>query len=254
MKLRFLYRAFKARYRDQTAEFTCIRQTVRPSDTLCDIGANKGSYVYWLSRWATKGHVVAFEPQTRLASYLKQACDELGLRNVTVEAKAVSACAGTLTLHVPGTGDSPGASLNRTISLREPCHSYPVPVVSLDEYFDWSLQIGLLKIDVEGAELAVFKGAERILKQQSPLLIFECENRHLESGSVTDVFHYLQSLGYDGQFVHRTKLLPLSGFDAAVHQKQAGPRFWDSKDYCNNFVFTKPAKSRFEEVATTPHL
>jgi hypothetical protein len=126
--------------------------------------------------------------------------------------------------------------------------------VSLDEYFDRSLQIGLLKIDVEGAELAVFKGAERILKQQSPLLIFECENRHLESGSVTDVFHYLQSLGYDGHFVHRTKLLPLSGFDAAVHQKQAGPRFWDSKDYCNNFVFTKPAKSRFEEVATTPHL
>jgi hypothetical protein len=57
---------------------------------------------------------------------------------------------------------------------------------------------------------------------------------------VGDVFSYLNSLGYQGSFVCRNRLRPLSEFDAAVHQRQDGERFWKSKDYCNNFVFRKP--------------
>jgi FkbM family methyltransferase len=54
-----------------------------------------------------------------------------------------------------------------------------VPVVALDDYFEARDKVTLLKIDVEGAELGVLKGAERILRQHGPLLVFECENRHL---------------------------------------------------------------------------
>jgi hypothetical protein len=35
--------------------------------------------------------------------------------------------------------------------------------------------------------------------------------------------------------------LPISQFDAAVHQRQDGEWFWKSKDYCNNFIFRKTA-------------
>jgi hypothetical protein len=34
--------------------------------------------------------------------------------------------------------------------------------------------------------------------------------------------------------------LPISEFDAAVHQRQDGEWFWKAEDYCNNFVFRKP--------------
>jgi hypothetical protein len=34
--------------------------------------------------------------------------------------------------------------------------------------------------------------------------------------------------------------LPISRFDAAVHQRQDGEWFWKGRDYCNNFVFRKP--------------
>jgi hypothetical protein len=114
-----------------------------------------------------------------------------------------------------------------------------VPVVALDDYFDENDKVTLLKIDVEGAELEVFKGAERILRQHAPLLMFESENRHLAPGKVQDVFSYLEGLGYEGSFVCRDEILPISRFDAAVHQRQHGEWFWKSRDYCNNFIFAK---------------
>ncbi|MCU1340370.1 MAG: FkbM family methyltransferase, partial [Bryobacterales bacterium] len=114
-----------------------------------------------------------------------------------------------------------------------------VPTIGLDDYFDVSDKVTLLKIDVEGAEFGVFKGAARTLRQHAPLLVFECENRHLAPGNVQDVFSYLESLGYEGSFVCDNKVLPISRFDAAVHQRQDREWFWKSKDYCNNFIFRK---------------
>ncbi|MDC0157552.1 FkbM family methyltransferase [Verrucomicrobia bacterium] len=239
MKARFLWRALKARYRDESAELAILKRTLKRDHTVCDIGANKGSYLYWLSRWVPNGEVVAFEPQESLAVYLRKICGGLNMSNVEIEAKAVGANSGTKTLYVPGAGDSPGASLSDRVSSREKCREFSVPVVSLDEYFHSSVKIGALKIDVEGAEKTVFEGAARILSSQSPILIFECEERHLGAGSVWDVFEYLLGLGYSGFFVCRKTLCPLEDFELPIHQNQTGERFWDDKDYCANFVFFK---------------
>ncbi|OPL13930.1 MAG: methyltransferase [delta proteobacterium MLS_D] len=241
MEARFLWRAFRARYRDEKAELSAIRDYVRPGDTVCDIGANKGAFVWWMSRWVgDRGRVAAFEPQEELADYLRRVCRKLSLSNITVEAKAVDAVSGTRTLYVPGSsGNSPGASLNARLSERENCRATTVPVVALDDYFDPGCRVTVLKIDVEGAEPRVFEGARRILKERSPLLVFECENRHLESGDVFDVFRILLDLGYEGDFVCGRRLRPLAEFDPSVHQREIGERFWDRKDYCNNFIFRK---------------
>jgi len=59
-------------------------------------------------------------------------------------------------------------------------------------------------------------------------------------GNVQDVFSYLEGLGYEGSFVWRNQVFPVSTFDAALHQRQHGEWFWKSKDYCNNFIFRKP--------------
>ncbi len=239
MKARFLWRAFKARYRDQAAEMSTLQESLGPGDIVCDIGANKGSYLFWLSRWVPAGQVFAFEPQKELADYLRRACLALKLNNVTVDARAVSNVSGKVNLFIPGGSDSPGASLSQRASQAELCRSVEVETVALDEYFAPGQKIGALKIDVEGAESLVFQGAQRILREQAPLLVFECENRHLEKGSVRDVFQYLAQYGYSGSFIQGNRLRPLSEFDPAVHQKQTGERFWDARDYCNNFVFKR---------------
>jgi FkbM family methyltransferase len=237
--IRFRLRALKARFRDQRAEFDVIRRHIRPGDVVCDIGANKGSFIFWLSNWAGQGgRVVAFEPQPELARRLADVCRATGLDNVTVEASAVYSHSGHQDLFLPA-GHQPGASLNRVAVEAESFTTVSVPLVTLDEYFDSSVPIALLKIDVEGAELGVFRGAERILRQHAPLLVFECENRHLSPGQVGDVFSYLEGLGYEGSFIRGNLVLPLAQFDASIHQRQDGEWFWKRKDYCNNFVFRK---------------
>jgi FkbM family methyltransferase len=237
--IRFRVRALKALLRDQRAEFFAIWRHLRPGDIVCDIGANKGSFIYWLSWWVHDGRVVAFEPQPELARYLVHICRVIGLGNVTVEAKAAFSHSGDMDLFLP-LGHQPGASLLRGEMEAENFTTLSVPVVALDDYFDENEKVTLLKIDVEGAELGLLRGAERILRRQAPLLVFECENRHRAPGSVGDVFSYHIDLGYDGSFVCRNQLLPISQFDAAVHQRQDSQWFWKSKDYCNNFIFCKP--------------
>ena len=246
--IRFRVRALKARFRDQGIEFGVIRRHLRPTDIACDIGANKGSFIYWLSSWCRSGRVIAFEPQPELARRLETVCRVLKLDNVRVEAKAAYSRSGTQDLFVPR-GHQPGASLNRKATEGESFEILSVPVVSLDEYFGAHDKIGLLKIDAEGAEFEILKGAERILRQYAPLLVFECENRHFTRGDVSDVFAYLEGLGYQGHFVCRNELLPISSFDAAVHQRQSGEWFFKSKDYCNNFIFRKPAADAIESDA-----
>ncbi len=236
--LRFRLRALKARFRDQRAEFDLIRRHLRPGDIACDIGANKGSFIPWLSRWVGHGRVVAFEPQPEFARRLADVCRATGLDNVRVEAKAVYSHSGAHDLFVPA-GHSPGASLTHKAAEAESFTTLSVPLVSLDDYFEANDKVALLKIDVEGAELGVFQGAARILRQHAPLLVFECENRHLAPGHVGDVFSYLEGLGYQGSFILRDRILPIAQFDDQVHQRQDGEWFWKRRDYCNNFVFRK---------------
>ena len=234
----FLVRGLKARFLAQRIEFNVIRRHLRPTDTVCDIGANKGSFVFWLSRWCRRGKVVAFEPQPQFAELLGRLTRALELDNVTVEQKAVFSKAGQADLFVPK-GHSPGASLVSKTAGASNFETISVPMVRLDDHFARGERITFIKVDVEGAEFEVFKGAERILREQSPLIIFECENRHLNGARVEDVFAYLSGLGYTGHFIAGRRLLPVAKFDAAIHQKQDGDWFWKAKGYCNNFVFSK---------------
>ena len=246
----FLVRGLKARFLAQRIEFRLIRQHVGPADTVCDVGANKGSFVFWLSRWCRNGKVVAFEPQPQFAELLGRLRRALKLDNVTIERSAVFSSPGQADLFVPK-GHSPGASLvSKTVGASE-FETISVPMVRLDDYFGRGERISFIKVDVEGAEFEVFKGAERILREQSPLIIFECENRHLNGARVEDVFAYLNGLGYAGHFIAGKRLLPVAQFNAAVHQKQDGDWFWKAEGYCNNFVFSKTPLPGAQQQSTS---
>lgn len=73
---RFAFRALRARIYDQRVALSIIQKHVRSGDIVCDIGAYKGSFTFWLARWCEKGAVVAFEPQPRLpVHWLQHAAD-----------------------------------------------------------------------------------------------------------------------------------------------------------------------------------
>lgn len=240
MNLRFIYRNLKARFRDQHQEIKALLAHIQPGDTVVDCGANKGSYIWTLSRAAgKKGKVIAFEPQRKLAAYLRKMVQSCALDNVYIEEKGISDHAGSMQLMIPGGDTSPGASLEKSILLRENCVTYPVEVVSLNEYFAArTSRISAIKIDVEGHEFAVLQGARDILQQDAPLLVFECEQRHLSGTTVVEILAWIQAQGYDGWFIQHGALRPIAEFRIELHQRQHGDRFWDAPDYCNNFIMS----------------
>ena len=239
---RFWHRAIRARFRDQAAEIRALIGAIRPGDAAADVGAHKGAYLPWLSRAAAPdGLVAAFEPQPDLAAYLERVCRAAGLWNVRVHAVGVSDAAGTRRLHVPGTrGTSPGASFETAAVADTPVRAIEARVVSLDRHFgDERRRLAALKVDVEGHELAVFRGAERRIERDAPLVVFESEARHAGEDGLARALAFFAERGYEGWFVRRRRLLPIADFDPAVHQRRGPGRFWDDHDYCNNFVMRK---------------
>jgi len=231
-RLKWIYRAWRYRYRLEQREIHLLLQHLAAGDVAVDVGAHKGAYTYWMRHAVgPAGRVYAFEPQPQLASRLRSLVSASGYGNVVVENMGLSSSAGMLTLRVPGTGTSPGASFEAGPVDGQ---SYPVEVTTLDDYFDGQddRRVRLLKCDAEGHELEVFRGAQRLLTEARPSLLFECERRHRSSGRVDDVFQWLQELGYCGYFIERGGARDIREFDPDVHQK-------DNSDpaYVNNFLF-----------------
>lgn len=238
MKARFLYRAFKARYRNERMEIRTILSTLKRGDFAADVGAHKGAYLYWLRRAVgADGKVFAYEPQPGLARYLQSICDVMQWQNVFVRECALSESPGTATLNVPGSSHSPSATLEKPLVRTSPGHSRVCALDTLDHQLQGDDRLAFLKVDVEGHELHVLRGGVETLSRHRPLVLFECEERHLTSHSVQDVFQFLEGLGYTGSFIWQGRLRPLSDFDLQIHQRRNSERFWDAPGYCNNFLF-----------------
>lgn len=232
MQFRFRYRGWKAWLLEQRCELRELAAAVEPDEIAVDVGAHKGSYLWGLSRAVPRGQVVAFEPQPDLADYIRQGCARTGLANVVVENAGVSESSGMLTLGIPD-NRLQEASFEPRLREANDCRTIEVPTVSLDEYFaNESRRIGAIKIDVEGHELAVLRGAMKLLERDQPLVVCECESRHMANGDVRSTLQWFAEQGYGGHFVKEGRLVPLDDFDPAVHQRSVGER-----GYCNNFIF-----------------
>ncbi len=105
---------------------------------------------------------------------------------------------------------------------------------------DYNLRnVGFIKIDVEGHELAVLKGAIATLRREQPNFLVEIEEQH-RHGAVQAVFGFFEQAGYTGFFLEDGARKPLSAFDLSLHQKleNLDPRGAKRALYINNFAFT----------------
>ena len=77
--------------------------------------------------------------------------------------------------------------------------------------FSFSNKISFIKVDVEGHELAVIRGAENTIKKNKPILLVEIEERHSQK-KVSETLDYINSLGYISYF-YKNELLKTSSLD-----------------------------------------
>ena len=141
---------------------------VDPGETVVDVGANIGYMTSVLCRRVAPGGTVwCFEPHPEIYSELSHNVERWrrdGLAAaVVLKNAAVSDRSGECRLHIPS-----DFSFNRGLATVESrggngMKEITVPQVSLDDVFSSGEQIGLIKIDVEGHEAAVFRGARTLI-------------------------------------------------------------------------------------------
>jgi FkbM family methyltransferase len=236
-KLKLHYRARRYATKLDPGEIAYILKNVGSGQTALDIGAHKGGYLYFLQQKVGKtGSVHAFEPQAELYAYLKKMLGIMAWKNVTLENLALSADAGGAKLFIPGNkggaGTSPGATLVPPQHRSDFNQVQEVATDSLDGYCEKrQLKPDFIKMDVEGNELTILQGGEKLLRSARPKLLVEIEARHVGRAQALSTIHFMKELGYRVFFICGKELLPYEKFDFDLHQNP------EAGIYCNNLIF-----------------
>lgn len=182
-----------------SAVFPPLKGALSPGATFLDIGANVGYYsILALDLVGESGNVHAFEIDPRPLRCLKRTVERFSLNQLHVHETAVGGTSGeAILLQDPECGNS-------YISYVEP-PGKKVPVTTLDE---WSLLQGLarvdaIKIDVEGMELDVLNGAEKLIEQFRPTIVVEADaQHHIRNGTTIETLtQWLSTRQYVWSFV-----------------------------------------------------
>jgi FkbM family methyltransferase len=183
-----------------------VRGFLRPGDTAVDVGAHIGFFtMHMAAAVGPAGRVHAFEPFDANADLLERSIAENGFGDRVVFRRAAAGLAsGTATLTFPReTLNSGGAYLLRagTAPLTGNLTSQ-VEVVALD---DAGLRrpVRLIKMDVEGAEPQVVRGARRLLREDRPIIVSEIHPGQLDRASGVTAGAYLAEIEALGYRAHR---------------------------------------------------
>lgn len=169
--------------------------------TFLDVGANQGLYTLIAARYVPGGEVIAFEP---LSSEARKLCRNVSVnryRNVRVEQAALGAFEGEADMFMVLGGKAAYSS------LRPPANDVSadstlvrVKVSTIDHYVPsvGLSSLDLVKIDVEGGELEVLRGAERAIDRYQPVFVVEVEDRRTKQWgyAARDILDYLSVRGY----------------------------------------------------------
>lgn len=185
----------------EAAEWRFVERFLEPGMTVLDIGAHHGFYSLLASvKVGSVGRVIAFEPSPREREKLLRNLALNSYTNVQVEDCALAETGGQQELVVVG-GINTGCNSLRRPNVKEPTSSIAVRVESLDGYMaEHPLpRVDFIKLDAEGAELAILKGAGGILRS-SPRPVIQCELEELRTRPwgyhPREVMALLDTMGY----------------------------------------------------------
>jgi FkbM family methyltransferase len=193
-----------------------IVKNARPDWVAFDIGMNFGYFTCLLASLCKDLH--GFEPVGWLAGRARANVELNGFSNVTINELALSDHTGTAKLNLPDPTDSNWGTSSLVHRSSSPTAILEVPLDTLDIYCAARgiTRLDFMKVDVEGAEHLVFRGAEKTLERLRPLIIFECN-----AESVAEAYALLEKLGYELFDMERR---PLALDQAPQHDVLAIPK------------------------------
>jgi FkbM family methyltransferase len=186
---------------------------LKQGDTVLDIGGNIGQTALRMAqKIGETGRVISFEPYpetTERFEYNLKLNDQI--KNITLEGIALGEAKSILKMFQDCSTNSGG---NRMLhpSAQNNGGIEEVMVTSLDEYVadkNHLKHINLIKIDVEGFEMKVLKGAKKVLRDHKPDLFIELDDENLkkQGNSAVEVVDFLIGLKYQVMDSYDNKII-----------------------------------------------
>lgn len=135
---------------------------------LVDIGCHKGEVLDWAVEFAPHAKHIGFEPIPEMAKALQEKYANHAIHNM-----ALSDHKGTTQFHHVTTNPAYSGINKREYTKEENINLIEVEVNALDNVLDENQHVSLIKIDVEGGELNVLKGAKNTIQREKPVIVFE---------------------------------------------------------------------------------
>ena len=224
---RLYYKLRAKKYaRHKTPELNLIKHLINTDQVSLDIGANLGLFTYFMSKYSKK--VYAFEPNPYPLRYLPKLIDQ----NVELKMIAIGIENKKMNLLIPKSNkgwSSNGATL-KDINVKNGIR-IEVNCRNIDS-FNFA-NIGLIKIDVEGAEKEVLMGARNTIINNKPNLIIE--NELIHQNNTNDIFQITSQMGYKIFYFHHSKLKKIYE-NTNLKEIQKNPQH-KVIGYIQNFIF-----------------
>ena len=195
-------------------EFLWLSRVLKPGSTFVDVGANLGIYTLFAAhRVSASGRVISIEPSTREMEALRGNVELNSIKNVSLVNVAVSDHDGGVELLIASARhaghNTVGAfGYDTQLEKRE-----KVRVARLDDILESASvkRVDVIKMDIEGAELAALRGATATLERSRPTLVLELSDRALipQQASSAEVLAFLKSHGYETYAVDGTTGRPV---------------------------------------------
>jgi FkbM family methyltransferase len=190
----YFYGHYHERY-----EADLVARLLANDDVFWDIGANVGYFtLVAAAALADRGQIIAFEPGKNAYARLTENLSLNPYGNIKTYPVAVSDREGEAVLHVSGDIADSSASLFQVGSHQaghEVCRT-----VALDQFLtaEGLRPPSLIKLDAEGAELAVLQGAKGLISQSPPMLLMEMEEKNLQAAGTSKaaIRQFLEGYGY----------------------------------------------------------
>ncbi|RYZ18077.1 MAG: FkbM family methyltransferase [Chitinophagaceae bacterium] len=182
-----------------------LRKVCRPDSNCVDVGAHRGEILELMRRAAPRGHHFGFEPLPHLFARLRQRYGTVP--SVHIFPYALAEEAGSASFNWVKTNPAYSGLRKRHYDRpNEEDETITVETRRLDDVLlSYGLPVHLLKIDVEGGELGVLRGATEVLRRHRPVVVFEfgLGGSDVYGSSPELLWEFFSALGYHISLMER---------------------------------------------------
>ncbi len=178
--------------------YSILKEHNRPF-TIIDVGAQTGCFSL-LAKYFPDSQWYAFEPLQEASEVLRTNLSINEITNVSIYPMAASNFTGTVTINVPAIGELGLATIGGNVLNFTPVENREIACIDLDSFIATKAidKVDFMKLDVEGYELNVLKGAKNTILRDHPLILMEYNSSNMRQCNINreEIHEFLREMGY----------------------------------------------------------